>query len=318
MSPRIVQNVAKPLVVAGAIWGTMAIGDVLATPGQTPPPCSPDGHCVPRPETFGWYQTRWRRFPGDPYGVAPTPAEAGADVEQEREERTLGGPQLPKAAEEAQVGPPRPARSNDQRDVPAATPPAEAPPGGAPPAAPAEGPGPAAPPAAAPRNDAAPGTQPLPDLGAPPPLGEPSADDVTDPFSAAPRRPINSNPEGFGDAQPPTSEIAEQSSPAFSAPIRHREDAPPPLPASLQRVSQTMPTPATQSAVLSSLPPLQQPSSIAARQAGPSPIARVNYQTSTSPRVEQAAGTSEPHGNSQLEQALYYEASDQDEEILRY
>jgi hypothetical protein len=41
----------------------------------TPPPCCADGICYPKPDTWGNYQTRWRRWPAEE--LEPTPA-AGA------------------------------------------------------------------------------------------------------------------------------------------------------------------------------------------------------------------------------------------------
>jgi len=36
----------------------------ILTPGRpSPPPCCADGMCHPNPMTFGWYETRWRRWP---------------------------------------------------------------------------------------------------------------------------------------------------------------------------------------------------------------------------------------------------------------
>jgi hypothetical protein len=112
MSPRLkLRSVATPLVMAGTLWATGALAPVTLGAGhgpivnrggaQTPPPCSPDGVCLPRPQTFGWYQTRWRTFPGDVAVKPPTPAE-GEDPSRPRE---LSGPQPPSATEEGQAGP---------------------------------------------------------------------------------------------------------------------------------------------------------------------------------------------------------------------
>jgi hypothetical protein len=121
MSPRLrLPAAATPLLMAGALWATSALAPVALGGGaQTPPPCGPDGVCVPRPQTFGWYQTRWRTFPGDVAAIPPTPATGGDQPDREE----LGGPELPDASEEGQLGP-------------ASSRPAEAAPGGE---APAEG-----------------------------------------------------------------------------------------------------------------------------------------------------------------------------------
>jgi len=41
----------------------------------TPSPCAADGVCRPNQASFGYSQTRWRPWPGDPKPELPTPAE---------------------------------------------------------------------------------------------------------------------------------------------------------------------------------------------------------------------------------------------------
>ncbi len=41
----------------------------------TPSPCAADGICRPNQASFGYSQTRWRPWPGDPKPEAPTPVE---------------------------------------------------------------------------------------------------------------------------------------------------------------------------------------------------------------------------------------------------
>lgn len=111
MSPRLkLRSVATPLVMAGALWAGNALTPALGAGhagivnrggAQTPPPCSPDGMCNPRPQTFGWYQTRWRTFPGDVPVKAPTEAE----LREEEAREELGGPQPPSPTEEGLMGP---------------------------------------------------------------------------------------------------------------------------------------------------------------------------------------------------------------------
>lgn len=43
--------------------------------GATVPPCTAEGGCYPKRNTFGYYQTRWRTWPGAKYG-GPSPAVA--------------------------------------------------------------------------------------------------------------------------------------------------------------------------------------------------------------------------------------------------
>ena len=60
---------------AGAPCGCGSLGGACLD-GQTPPACSADGVCIPKRSTFGFYNTRWRRWPGDSDQTEPTPTEA--------------------------------------------------------------------------------------------------------------------------------------------------------------------------------------------------------------------------------------------------
>ncbi len=112
MSPRLKLRAASPLVLAGALWS----GATLAPPAfarapygapcQTPPPCAPDGVCLPKYESYGWYQTHWRHFPGDMPPKAPTKAETTPKPGEEK----LSGPQPPPPSQEGELGKPRPPR----------------------------------------------------------------------------------------------------------------------------------------------------------------------------------------------------------------
>lgn len=70
------------LVTVLAQRGTFAAHPPLDRP--TPPPCCADGICYPNPVTWGWYETRWRRWPTEdlqPTPAAPVPAEqVGPDI----------------------------------------------------------------------------------------------------------------------------------------------------------------------------------------------------------------------------------------------
>ena len=67
------------LVLASAVSGS-EIGCLPPTPG----PCAADGICRPNRESFGYNQTRWRPWPGDPQPKKPTLADEQAeDVEME-------------------------------------------------------------------------------------------------------------------------------------------------------------------------------------------------------------------------------------------
>ncbi|HEX6964043.1 MAG TPA: hypothetical protein VF175_19400 [Lacipirellula sp.] len=200
MSPRLkLRSALTPLVMAGALWVGDALTPVLGAGhgpivnrggAQTPPPCSPDGVCVPRPQTFGVYQTRWRTFPGD----VPVPAPTEAEVREEEAREELGGPQPPAPKEEGLMGPTpmerggaeeaegAPAEGDDPAAAGLGTLPGEAPLGGF-----------ELPSVTPPGGEAAPGVEGAapPDNGLQlPPAGtEPGAADPLDPFGNAPPAP---------------------------------------------------------------------------------------------------------------------------------
>ncbi|MCC6491756.1 MAG: hypothetical protein IT424_01905 [Pirellulales bacterium] len=164
-------------------------------PRQTPPPCSPDGVCISNPMRWGWYQTRWRTFPGDlPTGL---PTEAAEQPPAAPTEEGLGGPKLPTLEQEGSIAP--------QRGPRGAAPAAEngggaAAPGPQEPIVPPAGQAPAVEPG--PATEPAPGLEtppagPLPELENPPavqppaaqpPAGEPAGDPL-DPFGGGPPQP---------------------------------------------------------------------------------------------------------------------------------
>ena len=258
MSPRLkLQSAAKPLLLAGTLWSAAfatPVGAVGNGSGrvQTPPPCGPDGVCIPNIPTYGWYQTRWRTFPGDP-SAKPTEADLKKQEGKDKEE-DLGGPQEPSMDMEGSLTRERAKRGDqpgaeggpvldpneDIRDLP-----------GLPPL---PGPG-AAPPAGGAAPDAAPaGELPLGPDGAPAPAGtapEGGADPL-DPFGAAPPTPpwisqtTMTNTAAGELVQLPY--VEEQSGsqvvqpvdniePMLDGPNLHGEDAPPALPAALHRLS---------------------------------------------------------------------------------
>ena len=259
MSPRLkLQSVAKPLLLAGALWSAG-----LATPAgavghggnrpQTPPPCGPDGVCVPNIPTYGWYQTRWRTFPGDAKPVVDDGSkEADGDEGQE-----ISGPKPPTTAEEGTITRERPKRpgqpaadggpvpdpNEDIRNLP-----------GLPPL---PGPGDAAPaPAPGPAGEAAPapaGGLPIGPGGQPAPAGtqpEGGGADPLSPFGSAPPTPpwltqSMTNPAAGELVQLPYVEQAggqvvqpvDNIEPVLDGPNLRGDDAPPALPAALQRLS---------------------------------------------------------------------------------
>jgi len=361
MSPRLnVRAAAAPLVIAGALWGGSPGAPGLAAAhvgaagnrGQTPPPCSADGLCIPRPQTYGVYWTRWRTFPGD-VAVRP-PTEAERRERPEVEDR-LEGMILPEPTEEGQIGPQAPARRGAGEGGPAleegatpsdiplpgiGAPPAQPPTDGAAPfPPPAEGAQPPAPPADVPRG---------PEIGP----GSESGDDPLDPFGTAPPKPPAWLSRAVPMIKPPAIVAATKRPPALppvskapvlsiqQAPIirptsiampvtetaapwlttpsvvdgpnLHGDDAPPGLPAALKDVPWTsLPSQRPQSEDPSPLQPsLVQPASVrpqADSQVTPASAAQpVGIQL-----VNPAAAIIVDPGEDGLQQAIYFEASDQ-------
>lgn len=80
------------LTAAGGLLAMVgfASGAAAAVPidRPSPPPYCADGKCYPKTETWGFYQGRWRSWPGvderpGPHGPSPTPAELlGPDLKQ--------------------------------------------------------------------------------------------------------------------------------------------------------------------------------------------------------------------------------------------
>lgn len=339
MSPRIkLRAVASPLLMAGALWGSAPLaGSAAGGPGQTPPPCSPDGDCLPRPQTHGYYATRWRPFPGDRIAAAPTPTDA---QEERQQQEDLRGPQLPEPAAEGQVGPPRsPRASSGPADTAAAPAPGVALPG-----LPELPVGEPLPDAVPPAEDAAPEAAPPTAPPTPPPTAPPGNE--LDPFGAAsPRGPLRIVQPVAAEtniALPPAVAYSAVKIPAMTVPAAmapgalleaipqlpappadgpnlHGDDAPPALPAGLQRMSRTLPPrPAPPSMALHALPPVVQPASVrptVARAAVDRPIVdhRVAPASDDSPlgiQLINPAAALADEGTGGLRQAIYYEARD--------
>ncbi|MCA9258773.1 MAG: hypothetical protein KDA61_06220 [Planctomycetales bacterium] len=87
------------VAVGGALSLSALLASLAAAGGRTPPPCSVDGVCTPKQDTWGWYQTNWRPWPGEQ--VRPTPAPPKDETEDIEEGRNIGDIQLPQPSEEA-------------------------------------------------------------------------------------------------------------------------------------------------------------------------------------------------------------------------
>ena len=343
MSPRLkLQAAAKPLFLAGALWSA-GIATPVAVAGrpQTPPPCGPDGVCVPNPATYGFYSTRWRTFPGDSRDQGPTEAERKAEEAKGDE---LRGPQPPEMSQEGVLNrtPPKrggqqgaepvvPDGNEDIRNLPG-LPPLPGP--GAGPAeglaaAPADAPEGA--PAGAPAGGALPG---LPGGGLPGgtlPGSEPESDPLN-PLGGTPTAPpwmsqTMTNPAAAELVPLP---YVEQAAPASTAILPagnveplldgvnlQGDDAPPALPSALQRLSggrlpvgrataqaaPAVPAVRTASSATMSQPRSVQPAASGVRQA--SAVIPVGGQ------LVNPAGTMGAIAEDQgTQQAIYFEASD--------
>jgi len=97
---------AVPIAVVGIFGGEGILpvrGAGIGCLPPTPAPCTADGVCRPNHELFGYSQTRWRPWPGDPLPEEPTLAE-GEDETLEKE-MELAPFQRPTPEEEDTRGP---------------------------------------------------------------------------------------------------------------------------------------------------------------------------------------------------------------------
>jgi len=89
----IVCGLGMPLGIADG----QARGQAACRPA-TPSPCAADGVCRPKRDTWGWYQTKWRSWPGEKVGMTPTEVE---EIEAEDKiEKGLEGFELPTPEQE--------------------------------------------------------------------------------------------------------------------------------------------------------------------------------------------------------------------------
>jgi hypothetical protein len=302
---RFARSLAPKLVVGGLCAAVTASS--FAGGGAPIPPCSPDGVCLPRYETWGWYETRWRPFPGDSIAGTPTEAQRGAAGDDARE--TLGGVQLPSPSEETQVGPERPTGGGRRAPAPSTTP--------------VEGAVPTVPVV----PDGA-GEAPAPEGGIVPPVdmlpqpGEGTLPEATpdtiDPFGAAPP-----TPPSWMVEQTSFEPLPEEggAAPAAIAPLSpadpvnlKSEDAPPELPTGLQAmfdstIGQPVWSPTSGNSVA-----LAQP--VHVRPARGTPIDHGVVQTSAEAPlgiqlINPASAIAPVADESGLQQAIYFEAGDQ-------
>ncbi|MCA9241221.1 MAG: hypothetical protein KDA37_13520 [Planctomycetales bacterium] len=124
-------------------------------------PCAAEGACRPKRDTWGYYQTRWSRWPTDPGDSVTVPAEGSSQLPtlvvppKTEEDRAAPAPSDAEETSEAE------APQSPEVDLPDLPPLPDLP--GAPAGAPAE------------RPDGPPELPPLPGLSPPPGIGPPSA-----------------------------------------------------------------------------------------------------------------------------------------------
>jgi hypothetical protein len=177
-----------------ACWGGASCA-LAVTPfpidRPTPPPCAADGTCYPNEGTWGWYQCRWRKWPGEelvptPEGVQRTPAELQKGTD-------LTPYETPTPEHEDTQAPPSTTKKNETSS--AATPEGE-------PGAPSEG---AA--TSHPVPSAETPTPPRPPQATPAPSRGYSTPSYPTPNYPAPYKPSPTSPSGArqptGDADPP-------------------------------------------------------------------------------------------------------------------
>lgn len=263
-------------LLTGVTFLSLLAGSSLihAAHPATPPPCAADGTCRPKTESWGYWQTHWRPFPGD--DAAAAAAGRGLEPEPVDPDEGLGPLQRPDPSKEDQAGP-----AEQERD----------------PEAPAEDAGLGDP--AAPGGPA----EPLPALD---PLGL-RIPNVPNMQAALPPEP----PAQLKQLVNPAASVQSIADPVQDKNVRPAgfepqpekpQDAPPSLPPSLKRVAQL-------TGILQPLPPVHeghfrrdsavmQTSVQAIGTAAPTGIRIIN---------PAAAYTAEP-GKGGLQQAIYFEA----------
>lgn len=192
-------------IAAGVFLGSFAASCWAVSPcveRPTPPPCCADGQCIASPASFGYYDTRWRRWPLESLAQAAPqkPASITAPLQKE-------------------FGPfvvPPPEREGDKAPPPSTPVGEQTPAAGGPPRGPGAPSGPGAQPGQ--QGPTGPGTPTGPSRGTPgypstgfpaPPSaapGGPAATPSTQPLykSVSPDSPLNrSGSSPMGDADPP-------------------------------------------------------------------------------------------------------------------
>src|SRR6187455_2689056 len=111
---KLLQATASAVLIFGCVGTAAAAPPPLDRP--SPPPCCADGHCFANSVTYGWYETRWRRWPCECGEAVPgsqlTPAaKPSGDLPAydippaEEEDRRAPLPTAPRGEDQTQRGP---------------------------------------------------------------------------------------------------------------------------------------------------------------------------------------------------------------------
>lgn len=194
------------MIATGVLWGWMCQNSMAAPPGierPSPPPCCADGQCFASPLTYGYYDTRWRRWPLESLAQASQQKPAAATLPNE-----IGPFVRPPAEQEDRKAPPPSVPAGEQTPAGATGGAARTP--GAP-GSPTPPPGFQQPPGTGAPASQPRGTTGYPSTGLPTPpqtapAAPPAAQPSTQPLykSVSPDSPLNRSGTGpMGDADPP-------------------------------------------------------------------------------------------------------------------
>jgi hypothetical protein len=309
MTPRLRwQAAAQPLVLAGTLLVSSGVEALAGRPPMSP--CSPDGTCIPNRPTWGVYQTHWRPYPGDVVRKEPTLAkEETAEKEREKRDQEMRGPLLPAPKEETETGPKKPEPGAEGvEEAPAEVAPAVEAPAMEAPAG--EAPADAAPAPQEPAEADPFGAQPpaLPQRLAERTAGAPNV--ASEPLTQDQR---NRGADSATIAPRPTPRPGVKQAAVIG------EDQPPVLPASLIEFARSGgKSRVVPAAARLALPPSVQPSA-KAPEAGVRSDADVNPASAEAPLGIQLVNPAEARiaepGAEEVQQAIYFEASDQSAQL---
>jgi hypothetical protein len=191
-------------IATGVLLGWMCQSSMSAPPAierPSPPPCCADGQCFASPMTYGYYDTRWRRWPMESLAQASAqkPAALSAPLQKE-----IAPFIVPPAEQEDRKAPPPSVPAGEQ--TPAGAPRTQGAPGGPTPPQGFQQPAGTGAPAGQPRGTT--GGLPTPPQTVPlaPPAGQ-GTQPTTQPYkSVSPDSPLNRSGSGpMGDSDPPPS-----------------------------------------------------------------------------------------------------------------